>query len=179
MTKVLNEALDHEDMKGQIEPTVTVDEYAAKMGEDEDIVTIAFTVKNKSAGQDLVGWFEGGYNFVLDSQVSDGEVTPGKFLVFVEMQRRHNVPRHLCELLSDLETLTGMSCEDYTIKIDNKRYKADPEVLKNVIVATPAEYRRVQEKELNEMRELSGNEPVKLYKEQDSLIKDFISKAGL
>jgi hypothetical protein len=72
-----------------------------------------------------------------------------------------------------------MSCEDYTIKIDNKRYKADPEVLKNVIVATPAEYRRVQERELNEVRELSGNEPVKLYKEQDSLIKDFISKAGL
>ena len=160
-------------------PTVTIDEYAAKMGEDEDIVTIAFTVKNKSAGQDLVSWFEGGYNYVLDSQVSDGEVSPGKFLVFVEMQRRHSVPRHICELLEDLQTLTGLDIEDYDIKIDNKRYKADPEILKSVIVATPAEYRRIQEKDLNEMRELSGNAPVKLYKEQDSLIRDFIAKAGL
>lgn len=177
--KIINEALDHNDMKGQIEPIVSVDEYAAKMGEDEDIVTIAFTVNSKSAGQDLVNWFEGGYDFILDSQVSEGEVKPGKFLVFVEMQRRHSVPRHLCEMLSDLETLTGMSCDDYEIKIDNKRHKAEIDVLKNVIILTPSDYRKIKEQDLNEMRELIGNKPVKIYKEQDSLLKDYLSKAGL
>lgn len=175
----INEALDYKDMVGQIEPMVSVDEYAAKMGEDEDIVTIAFTVNSKSAGQDLVGWFEGGYNFILDSQISEGEVKPGQFLVFVELQRRHSVPRHLCEILNDMETLTGRSQEDNEIKIDNKRYKADPEVLKNVIALTPGQYRKLKEADLNEMRELSGNTPVKIYKEQDSLLRDFISKAGL
>ena len=177
--KIINEALDHNDMVGQVDKTISIDEYAAKMGEDEDIVTIAFTVNSKSAGQDLVNWFEGGYDYILDSQVSDGEVKPGKFLVFVEMQRRHSVPRHLCELLDDLETLTGHSCEDYDIKVDNKRHKAEIDVLKNVIILTPSDYRRIKEKDLNEMRELMGNQPVKIYKEQDSLMKDFISKAGL
>ena len=42
---ILNEALDYLDMEGQIGDVVTVDEYAAKMGSDKDIVTLTFTVK--------------------------------------------------------------------------------------------------------------------------------------
>ena len=37
--RIINEGLDYMDMEHQIEPTVSVDEYAAKMGKDSDIVT--------------------------------------------------------------------------------------------------------------------------------------------
>ena len=50
----LNEGLDYHDMKGQIDPKVSVDEYAAKMGEDSQIVTLTFILKNKEAAKDLV-----------------------------------------------------------------------------------------------------------------------------
>jgi hypothetical protein len=89
---ILNEGLDHHDLEGQMIPTVTVDEYAAHMGNDSEIVTLAFTIKSEAAGNDLVDWFERGYDFVLDAQVSEGEVKPGQYLVFVEMNRRSSVP---------------------------------------------------------------------------------------
>ena len=41
---ILNESLDYMDMDGQISDKITVDEYAAKMGKDKDIVTITFKV---------------------------------------------------------------------------------------------------------------------------------------
>ena len=85
---IINESLDYMDMKDQVEPTITVDEYAAKMGKDKDIVTVTFTVHSKLAADDLVTWFERGYDWVLDASVSDGELEPGEWLVFVEMDRR-------------------------------------------------------------------------------------------
>ena len=45
------------DMVGQIEPEVSVDEYAAKMGPDHEVVTLSFIVKSNLAGEDLVSWF--------------------------------------------------------------------------------------------------------------------------
>ena len=50
-------ALDYLDLEEQIKSVVTVDEYAAKIGKDSDIVTITFTASSKLAAKDLVTWF--------------------------------------------------------------------------------------------------------------------------
>ena len=92
---ILNEGLDYHDLEGQMVPTVTVDEYEAHMGTNSEIVTLAFTVKSQAAGNDLADWFERGYDWVLDAQVSEGEIRPGKYLVFVEMNRRSSVPKRI------------------------------------------------------------------------------------
>ena len=54
----LNENLDHHDMVGQINSLVTVDEYKAKAGGDDEIITLSFIIKGQQASQDLVDWFE-------------------------------------------------------------------------------------------------------------------------
>ena len=77
-------SLDYMDLEGQLNDKVTVDEYAAKMGPDNDIVTLTFISNSKLAAEDLVTWFERGYDWVLDASVSEGEIEPGKWLVFVE-----------------------------------------------------------------------------------------------
>ena len=135
MNRILLEGLDYEDMQGQLEPKVTVDEYAAKMGKDKDVVTLTFIVNSKMAGEDLVTWFERGYDFVLDASVSDGEIEPGKYLVFVEMNRRSTAVGRIIELLEDLKTLTTFKLKDWTVEIDNEKYDADKEVLsqKNIL----------------------------------------------
>lgn len=182
MTKrIINEGLDYLDMEDQIEPTVSVDEYAAKMGKDSDIVTLAFTVKSEAAGNDLVDWFERGYDWVLDASISEGELSPGKYLVFVEMKRRTKVPERVVELIDDLETLTGLTVNEWTVKIDETDYAADPEILKQHITISPHEYRveEENEEELNEMRHRAGLDTVKLHGEPDSELKAFISMAGL
>jgi hypothetical protein len=180
-TRIINEGLDYLDMENQIEPTVSVDEYSAKMGKDSDIVTLAFIVKSEAVGNDLVDWFERGYDWILDASLSEGELSPGKYLVFVEMKRRIAVPERIVELLDDLETLTGMKLNEWTVNIDEKDHKPDSEVLKELIPISPHEYREENEdeEELNEMRHRAGLDTVKLHGEPDSDLKAFISMAGL
>lgn len=177
--KIINEGLDYHDLEGIVDAVVSVDEYAAHMGKDSNIVTLAFTVQNKHAGDDLADWFERGYNFVLDAQTSEGEITVGKYLVFVEMNRRTSTPKKIVELLSDMKTLTGLDLADWTVKVDGEEYDADENVLKQVIVLSPQDYRNEKEGELNEMRELAGIDNVKIYDEKDAELKAFTNLAGL
>ena len=181
MNNILNEGLDYHDMNGQLVPEISVDEYSANMGKNSDVITIAFTVKSKDVGEDLSDWFEGGYDGVLDAEVSEGEVSPGKYLVFVEISRRSTAPERIVEMLKDLKTLTDLSLDEWTVIVDNEEYKPDEDVLKYAIILSPGKYRieEENEEEINEMRELSGLEPIKMFTEQDEEIKSFKAMAGL
>ena len=179
---ILTEGLDYHDLEGQMVPVLTVDEYSAKMGTDSEIVTLAFMVNSEAAGNDVADWFERGYDFVLDAQVSEGEVKPGKYLVFVEMNRRTSVPERIVELIQDLETLTAKPIKDWTIKVNEEEHPAEVDILKQVIIVSPHVYREKKEKDdedINKVRELSGLEPVNNLKEQDEEIKSFKAIAGL
>lgn len=178
-------ALDYMDLKGQINDKITIDEYAAKMGKDSDIVTITFTTHSKLAAKDLVTWFERGYDFVLDASVSDGEIEPGKWLVFVEMDRRSKVPERIITLLSDIETLTGIEINEWTVEIDGNEYEASEEIMKEKMILNPNEYKDNRDseddennEELNEMRLRAGLD-VKTNYVEDEYIKNLKAIAGL
>lgn len=179
MSKILLEGLDFHDLVNQVVPEVSVDEYSAKMGEDDEIITLAFTLKSHQAAEDIVDWFERGYDWILDAQVSEGEISPGKYFVFVEMNRRTSAPDRIVELIDDLETLTDLKTKDWTVKIKDEDFDADANQIKSQLILSPHIYREEKETDLNEMRQYAGIEPRKIYTEQDSLLKDFISKAGL
>lgn len=175
----LLEGLDYHDMKNVVLPNLSVDEYAAKMGDDSDIVTLAFTVKSNLAGKDLVSWLEIGYDYVLDASVSEGELEPGKWLVFVEMKRRSNVPKKIIDILTDLRTLTDLDLKDWTITVNENDYDANEDVLKQVIILSPNEYKKEKESsELNEMRQIAGLPNKNIYTVDDE-IKKYILNAGL
>ena len=180
MKNIINESLDYLDMEGQINDTITVDEYAAKMGKDKDIVTITFTVNSRLAADDLVSWLERGYNFVLDASVSEGEINPGKYLVFVEMDRRSKVPERIISVLSDLETLTGLKLKDWTVEVGGESVSADEDALKNAIILNPNVYEKEKgvDEDLNEFRQLAGLEPKVMY-EEDEYIKNLKAMAGM
>lgn len=168
------------DMEGQVSDKITVDEYAAKMGKDKDVVTVTFKVNSELAANDLVTWFERGYDFVLDASVSDGEIEPGKYLVFVEMERRSRVPERIIRLLSDLETLTGFKLKDWTVEIENEAYDADESVIRQAMILNPNEYKMEKEKDekLNEFRQIAGIATKPLYTE-DAYIRKIKTMAGM
>ena len=202
MNKLL-EGLDYHDLDGQLDPLLSVDEYAAKMGKDCDIITLAFIIHNEKAGEDLVAWFERGYNFVLDAQVSEGELSPGKYLIFVEMARRLAAPKRIIEILDDLTTLTDIPLKEWKIKIDDKEYPAEEEKIEPMMILSPHIYREKnpeeeadgaeiekdsgeiakadieKEEELNEMRKAAGLQVKRLYNPTDAEMKNFKAMAGL
>ncbi len=179
---ILNEGLDYKDMEGQLENKITVDEYSAKMGNDNDIVTITFMVHSNLAAQDLVTWLERGYDWVLDASVSEGELSPGKWLVFAELKRRSKVPERIIEMLSDLETLTEYNLEDWVVEVEGEEVPAEEDALREMIILNPNEYKAEKEIEpeddLNEMRLRAGIDIKSVYTE-DEYIKNIKAMAGM
>lgn len=187
MTKnILTEGLDWHDLEGQIDPIVSVDEYSAHMGKDSEIITLAFIIKSQNAGNDLVDWFERGYDWVLDAELSEGELTPGRYIVFVELSRRSAGPERIIELLDDLTTLTNIPLMDWTVRVDEEDYSPELSELQAVITISPHEYREQEEEidndsgtELNEMRAVAGLPSKKIYQSNDEAIRAFKALAGL
>jgi hypothetical protein len=102
--------------------------------------------------------------------------------VFVEMNRRTSVPARIIELLEDIKTLTDMKLTDWTIMVDEEAYEPSEEVLKQVIVLSPHNYRVEEEREedLNEMRHRAGLEVKPIHADkQDADLRAFKSMAGL
>ena len=54
----LFEGLRTNDLKDQIDPLFTVDQYKSKMGEDKNVVVVAFKVYDKYPAIDLMEFIE-------------------------------------------------------------------------------------------------------------------------
>mgnify|MGYP001496936644 FL=1 len=100
-----------DDLKFLVDNIIEIDSYKSKMGEDADIVTLAFSVSGEAPAKDLENFVEKGYPFVLDADVSSGEQPDGTYKVFVEMERSVDIPMQILEIadgvrkLADVENL--------------------------------------------------------------------------
>ena len=156
MFRHLLEGLQYKDLEGIMKSTVHIDEFASKMGDDDDIVVVSFFVRDLQAAKDLVSWFEKGYDFVLDADRSPGEIKPSRYLVYVELRRRPNVAKHVGTLIDDLSTLTEFSPEDWTMRYDNKTQPWSIEAMSKTVPLTPADYRAAHGDDLNDVRTAAG-----------------------
>jgi len=179
MTKKLNEGLEYKDMVDMIKPTVYIDEFTSKVGEDDAYVVLSFYVHNIIVAEDLVNWFETGYTFIVDADRSLGEIEPNRYLVFAEIQRRTQLVAQLKEMLEDFSTLTDLELEDWDINYDGIDYKFDADVLGEVLLLSPQSYREVHEVELNEMRIAAGLKHKNVYNSTDAAINNIRTAANL
>jgi hypothetical protein len=105
----LNENLHALDLKNLVKKVFEIDSYKSKIGDDEDVVVISFTVDYEDPAKDLENFIEMGYDFVLDADCSPGETDDGNYKVFVELERGRHVAKQIKEMLDGIERLTGMS----------------------------------------------------------------------
>ena len=155
----LSEGLQYRDLDGLMKPTIHVDEFSSKMGDDADIIVLSFFVRDKKAARDLMSWFEKGYDFVLDADTSPGEIKPNRYLVYLEMRRRNAAPRQIQELLNDLNTLTEFEPSDWIMHYEGKEQPWSEEAFASTVPLTPQDYKvayKDTEKDLNEWRVAAG-----------------------
>lgn len=177
--KKINEGLEYKDMEGMIKPTVFVDEFRSKVGEDDAYVVLSFYVHNIVVAEDLVKWFETGYPFVIDADRSPGEIEPNRYLVFVEIKRRTQLIEQMKEMLEDFATLTEYELADWTIVYNDVEYLFDEEVLAKELILSPQSYREIHEMELNEMRMASGIPHKNVYQNTDAAMNEMRTRANL
>ena len=177
---LLSESLGFKDLEGQMKPTVHVDEFSSKMGDDDDVVVISFFVRDAQAAKDLMNWFEKGYDFVLDADRSPGEIKPNRYLVYVEIRRRSNAGGNVETLLNDLNTLTEFEDSSaWTMHYKGKEIPFSRDEFDRLVPLSPRAYRERYEKDLNEMRVASGVPAVSTYDKRDRALQANQSAAGI
>jgi len=159
------------DLDWLIKNKIHLDEYESKMGRPENVITVSFKVKQKEPAQDLVSFLENGYEWVLDADVSTGEIDDGEYLVFLEMRRNPKAVDQIIEMLSDMQHLTNIKPESWNFRwYKNREYApVNADELKNTVPTTRKDYtsmtenfNRVEESskdllpDINTLKRLSG-----------------------
>jgi hypothetical protein len=96
------------DLRDLVYNVLEIDSFKSKMGSDENIITIAVSVKTKEAADDLVGFFEKGYGFILDADATSGEQADGTYKVFVELERNNDASSQIVELADGIRNLSNV-----------------------------------------------------------------------
>ena len=177
---LLSESLGFKDLDGLMKPTIHVDEFSSKMGDDDDVIVVSFFLRDQQAAKDLMSWFEKGYDFVLDADRSPGEIKPNRYLVYVEIRRRSTAGGHVEMLLNDLNTLTEFEdSKDWTMHYKGKEVPFTRDTFDRLVPLSPRAYRERYEKDLNEVRVAAGLPVVVSYDKRDRALQTIQSAAGI
>lgn len=146
MTKLF-EGAKQGDLDYLISKKIHIDEFESKMGRPDSVITASFKVKQKEPAKDLVSFLENGYDWVLDADVSTGEIDDGEYLVFLEMQRKEDLADKLMEMISDLQYLTNIKPNNWKFRwYKDRDYKDfDRENIINTVPKNSREYKNMVE----------------------------------
>lgn len=153
----LNEDLMAGDLRLLVDNIFEVDSYASKMGEDKDIVVLSFTVNSQNPAKDLVNFIENGYDFVLDADASPGEISGGKYKVFVEVERNKRIHEQILEMLDGVGKLAEIDRFKFRYYKSFNSIDADEKNLDEMIPKTKDAYEiSIQENVMNNFSNFFG-----------------------
>lgn len=152
-------SIEFGDLKRLVHDEMHIDEYQSKLGENRDVVVVSLKVHGKEPAQDICGFIEKGFDWVLDADVSSGEMDDGDYLVFIEFPRDKHAASNINQLMEDLMNLTDQDLNEWRVQYykeyDLKPYKL--EVLEKLIPQSPEEYdQRYGHKEIDSMKAAAG-----------------------
>jgi len=136
----LKEGLKAGDLEGVVAKRFSVDQFKSKMGDDRNIMVLAFTVDGQAPAKDLERFAETGYREVLDADATPGTLEDGKHRVFVEFARTEKVDQHIRKFLDDLAKLTNIDTFEFTYHKRSVPFEASAKNLADVLPRTPQAY---------------------------------------
>lgn len=156
---MLREGLEKHDLKRLVHDEMHIDEFKSKLGRDEDVCVISFKVTGKEPGNDLVNFIEKGYDWVIDADVSSGEMDDGDYIVFVEAERDPKLPKNIIAMMKDVINLTGQELSHWRVRYQHNGDDHDLTVdnLEKIIPLTPKDYqKKYGNEELDAMKATAG-----------------------
>ena len=146
------------DLKELVYHIFEIDSYASKMGDDKNIVTLSFSVKDKTPADDLVKFLEGGYSFILDCDVTAGEQSDGTYKVFVELERDKNSNKNIIEIVDGVQKLSDTDTFKFRYYKGFKSHKLTLDNLNREVPLDPDNYGiTVSESNLNNYKNFFNN----------------------
>lgn len=139
---IISEGLEQGDLKRLLHPKIHIDEFTSKMGDDADILVVSFKLSDKNPAKDLMSFIERGYDWVLDADISTGELDDGEYLVFVEMERSPVAAQQITELIEDVVNLSDQTINDWKFQYQKSKleYPITSENIRKIVPLTADEY---------------------------------------
>ena len=140
------------DLKDTMSDIFEIDSFASKMGDDKDIVTLSFSLKEKAPAEDLMNFLERGYGFILDADVTAGEQSDGTYKVFVELSRDKDVHNNILEIIDGVKSLSEI--ENFKFRYYKNWRSKDISELEEIVPNSPDNYGiKVEESRLENYKE--------------------------
>lgn len=138
----LFEGLEEGDLNRLVHQKMHLDEFKSKMGDDADILVVSLKLKDKEPANDLMSFIERGYDWVLDADVSSGELDDGDYLVFVELERVPEAAQQLIELIQDILNLTKQNISDWRFQYQKNKleYPLTADNIRKIVPLTSDDY---------------------------------------
>jgi hypothetical protein len=128
------------DLREMIYEIFEIDSFASKMGDDQNIITLSFSIKTKEAADDLVSFLEKGYDFILDADVTAGEQSDGTFKVFVELERSRAAHGQISEVVDGIKKLAEKDRLKFRYYKDFRSHEATLENIQQFVPEDPDNY---------------------------------------
>lgn len=93
--------IQNNDLKDLIQTTFSVDQYKSKVGDDKNVVVVAFDVIDGDPAKDLSQFIESGHD-TIDVDVSPGPDKDGHYKVYVELERNSKLFDNINAILQDV-----------------------------------------------------------------------------
>ena len=138
--QIVKEGLKAGDLDGVVSKRFSVDQFKSKMGEDMNIMVLAFTVNGMAPAKDLERFAETGYKEVLDADATPGTLEDGKHRVFVEFARTEKVDQHIRRFLDDLKNLANIDTFEFTYHKNVTPFEASAKNLADILPRTAIAY---------------------------------------
>lgn len=148
------ESLRSGDLRYLVKPVFEIDSYKSKIGRDQDVIVLSFTVTSEDPALDIEHFIEMGYTFVLDADVTPGETDDGNYRVFVEIERSRHAPEQILEVVNGIKKIAGLDEMRFRYF---KGFKSQPCSLENLQVEVPTDAEQYQLATQENMLENFGN----------------------
>ena len=170
--QIVKEGLKAGDLDGVVSRRFSVDQFKSKMGDDKNIMVLAFTVDGMAPAKDLERFAETGYKEVLDADATPGTLEDGKHRVFVEFARVEAVDQHIRKFLDDLSKLTNIETFEFTYHKRTVPFEASAKNLADVLPRTPEAYnQKINSLKLGEIKDFFDRFQMMEFKLDNNMIQ--------
>jgi hypothetical protein len=107
-------SIQNNDLEDLVSSIVSIDQYKSKIGKDENVVVIAFYIKDNDPAKDLSQFIETGHE-CIDVDVSPGPTKDGSYKVFVELERNSKLFDCIDKILKDITRVDNLA-KDFRFK---------------------------------------------------------------
>tara|TARA_E500000331_G_scaffold96196_1_gene92755 strand:+ start:2221 stop:2961 length:741 start_codon:yes stop_codon:yes gene_type:complete len=173
----INEGLKAGDLEGVIDKRFSIDQFKSKMGDDKNIMVLAFTAEGLAPAKDLERFAETGYKEILDADATPGTMADGKHKVFIEFARQDGVITHIMKFLEDLKKLTNIEEFEYTYHKGQNPTLVSAGTMQEMVPTTPDAYeQKVNEMKMGEAKNFFDKYDMLECKMQDNILS--VKKTG-